>query len=447
MKTTKMIRNFVRRSLIAAPLALAPALSVVVLESAGIKAPASFSAAAQDDKAKTEYKTKKSYSLRQKVFKDFAPIQELTDTEDWNGALQVLNDLQRKKVGDYTSFEKANLWNYYGWIYYSLENYPESIKYYERVLKEDELSDALQLGTLYTLAQLKFVQEDYRGAVGHLEEWMRIQPIVGADAYALISQGYYQLGDMDKSLQNINTAVDKFESTGKIPKENWYSLQRAIYFDRKDNKKVIDILIKLVRHYPKAVYWKQLSGLYGLEEREEDQLFAFEVVYLMGAAEKEQEIVNLAYMYLGQDIPYKAAKVLDKGIKDGIVKESSKNLELLANSWRMAQEIDKSIPEMEKAASKSDDGDLYARLASIYLDAEKYDKALASGNKARNRGGIKRSDNLAVVMGMAYTNKKQYDKAIKEFRTAAKDKRSKKFADQWIRFARAELEREKALKI
>lgn len=446
MKMTAKLSKLVRQTLLAAPLALAPAASSVVLQSLGLEVLSSGSVFAQDDKAeKPKYKTKKSYSLPQSVFKDFAKVQEMTDANDWAGALVILKELEAKKSAKYTSFAKANLWNYYGWVYYSLEDYKSAIRYYDKVLKEEQLNDALKLGTLYTLAQLKFVQEDYRGAIVLLKKWMEIQPIVGADAYVLVAQGHYQLNEMKEALKNINIAVDKYESKGKVPKENWFTLQRAIYFDQGNNKKVIDILHKLVRHYPKATYWKQLSGMYGAEGQEKNQLHSLETVYLMGELSKEKELMNLAYLFMGEDVPYKAARVIEKGMKAGAIEETSKNLEVLATAWRLAQNVKKSIPEMEKAAKKSDKGDLYARLAGIYLDNDQHKKAIDAGAIALKRGGIKRPDQLQIVLGMAYANLKQYKSAIKAFEKAAKDKRSRKFAVQWIEFAKNELKREESL--
>jgi len=445
MKMTAALKKLVRHTLLAAPIALAPSASSVVLQSFGLEGSLTGSAYAQEKQQPTKHKTKKSYSLRQNVFKDFSKIQEKTDANDWKGALVILKDIEAKKSAKYTSYEKANLWNYYGWVYFSLEDFDSAIKYYNKVLKEEQLSEALQLGTLYTLAQLMFVKENYREAVNKLEQWMKLQPIVGADPYALLAQGYYQLNDFNKALKNINTAVDKFEKVGKVPKENWFAVQRAIYFEKEDYKKVIGILHKLVRHYPKATYWKQLSGMYGQIGNEKDQMHTLEVAYLMGALKKDKEILNLAYLYMGADVPYKAAKVIDKGIKDKIIPETSKNLETLSAAWRMAQEVKKAIPELEKAASKSDRGDLYARLAGTYLDSDQHKKAIAAGNKANKRGGVKRPDQLQIVMGMSYANLGQYEKAIAEFKKAAKDKRSKKFATNWIQFTEAELKRKKSL--
>ena len=448
MKMTTKLSALVRQTLLAIPLGLAPAVSSVLLQSAGLDGLTSGSVYAEDEKtAPTQYKTKKTYSLRQNVFKDFAGVQEKTEANDWNGALLVLQDIERSKLPKYTSYEKANVWNYYGWVYYSLENYDQSIRYYEKLLKETELSEALELGTLYTLAQLLFVKEDYKGAVAKLEKWMSLQTIIGSDSYVLLAQGYYQLGDMEKARKNVDMAVNDYEGKGKVPKENWYSLQRAVYYDKGDNKKVIDILSKMVRHYPKPTYWKQLSGMYGATEQEKNQLHSLETVYLMGELENEKELLNLAYLFLGQDVPYKAARILEKGMKEGKIEETSRNLEVLATAWRLAQHVKKAIPVMEKAAGKSDKGDLYARLAGIYLDTDQFDKAIDAAEKAVKKGDVKREDQLQIVLGMANVSLGNYDTAIKAFKLAAKDKRSKQFAVQWIDFATNEKKRVASLKI
>ncbi len=440
-------KSIVTSGLLLGAVALLPALFNAAAKELGFSEQVFAQIHAQETKEKPTYKTKKSYSLRQPVFKDFAKVQEKTDLEDWKGALLVLQDLEKNKSAKYTSFEKANLWNYFAWINYSLENYSGAIVYYEKVLKEEQLSEALQLGTLYTLAQLKFVQEEYKQAITLLKKWMTLQPIVGADPYVLLAQGYYQLDDMNQSLTHINTAVDMYETKGKVPKEHWFALQRAIYYDKGDNKKVINILEKMVKHYSKSTYWKQLSGMYGSVGREKDQLHALETAYIMGAVTKEKELMNLAYLFMGEEAPYKAAKIIDKGIKNKQIEETSKNLEVLATAWRLAQEIKKSIPEMAKAASKSEKGDLYARLAGIYLDSDQYQEAINSGNQALKRGGVKRADQLSIVMGMSLVNLGKYAESLQYFRTAAKDKRSERFAVQWVKFAESEIKREEKLNI
>ena len=170
-----------------------------------------------------------------------------------------------------------------------------------------------------------------------------------------------------------------------------------------------------------------------------------EAAYLAGALQKEKELLNMAYLFMGNDVPYKGAKVIDKGIKEKKIERTSKNLETLAQAYQMAQELQKSIPELEAAAKLSDKGELYSRLAGIYLDLDKNKQAIAMGSKALKKGNLKRPDQLYIVLGMANANLKQYDAALSNLKKALKDERSKKFAEQWIAFVEGEKKREEQL--
>jgi len=447
MKMTTAVTKFVKHTLLVAPLMLAPAMSSVVLKA--LNQDAVFGAVyAQDAKPKAKQKTRKTPALSQKVFKKLEVVNVLINPEEgepnYKAALAELAEINTTKFNKY---ELSQVYNLQAYSYYNLENYTQAIKYYKLLLAQSpSIPLGVELQTMYTMAQLQFVQEDYASAAKTLEKWIEMSPIVGASAYVLLGQAYYTMNKMDKALPNINKAIEMYDAKGKLPKENWFAIQRAIYYDKGNYKKVIQILERMVRDYPKISYWRQLAGMFGADNREKDQLYAYDAVYRMGGLVKEKELMNLAYLYMGEDVPYIASKIIQKGMKDKIIESTSKNLEVLATALRMSQEVKKSIPVMEKAASKSDKGELYARLAGIYLDADKPEKAIEAGASALKLGKIKRVDQLQVTLGMAKANQKKYSSAIKHFKNAAKDKRSAKFAKGWIKYCQNEMERERKLK-
>jgi tetratricopeptide (TPR) repeat protein len=153
----------------------------------------------------------------------------------------------------------------------------------------------------------------------------------------------------------------------------------------------------------------------------------------------------MAYLYLNAEVPYKAAKVMDKGLGNKSVEATSRNYEILGNAYRQAQEIDKAIPAMEEAAARSEDGELYTRLGNIYLDGDEFKKAIDAITKGLARGGVKRPDTARLVLGMAYFNDKQYEKAREAFKAAGRDERSAKFSKQWIQYMDSELDRQRQL--
>ncbi|MEM6605145.1 MAG: tetratricopeptide repeat protein, partial [Pseudomonadota bacterium] len=417
-------------------------LGVTAIATIAVSAPMAF---AQESEAQ-ERETRKTPALRNKVYEKLAEAQAAAEAKDLTTAAKVLDGmLAGRRDNELNSYELANVYNLYAFIHYSREDFVSALQAYENVVKQPDIPLAMEVNTRYTIAQLYFVQERWRDGVNALLRWFDMTTTPNANAYVLLSQGYYQLQDYDKALDNIQIAIGDYEGKGKIPKEQWFNLARFLYAEKNMVAEATDVLEDLILYYPKKQYWVQLSFMYSEQNQEAKQLGAMETAYVQNMLEKDGEYRNMASLLLNADVPYKASQVLTKGIDDEIVESTSKNWELLAGALRQAQEVDDAIPAMEKAASLSDAGDLYARLGSIYLDADKNDEAIDAINKGLERGGVKRPDNARLILGMAYFNTKQYAKARDAFRAAARDKRSKKYADQWIAYMNSELDRQKKL--
>ncbi|SMF54964.1 Tetratricopeptide repeat-containing protein [Alteromonadaceae bacterium Bs31] len=364
---------------------------------------------------------------------------------DFRGALKELQKIE-KGCSKCNQYEMAQIYNYYGWIYYSLEDYSKSVQNYKKVVQQSPMIPwGLELQTIYTLAQLEFSQERYKESVALLNKWMGLSNTVGASVYNLKSSICYQMDDKKGSLAHINIAVKMIEEKGQVAKEPWYSLQRALYLEKEDYRSALPILVKMVRHYPKESYLQQLAAIYGMLEQEKKQLGVLDATYLSDGLDKEQQLLNLSYLMIQNEYPYYAAKVLEKGMKDKVVKRSERNLETLAKAWGQSQEKKKAIPVMAEAASMSDTGDLYVLLLGLYLDIDNNKKAIEAGKKALKKGKLKRPGELHLNMGVAYVELKNYESAIKAFEKAKEYKRTKKFAESWLQHAKQELYRQEQL--
>lgn len=424
--------------LMAGQLAISQLMSDAGLSSAGL-------AVAQEGEKKQQ-ETRRTPALRNKVYEQLAEAQTFIEAKQYNEALEILNDMESQRgKRALNSYELANLYNLFAFVYYSQEDYPKALRAYENVVAQPDIPLAMEINTRYTIAQLYFVMEDWQKGINALNDWFKVADTPSAQAYILLGQGYYQLKDYDKALENTLTAVNMYKDKGKVPKEQWYSLLRFLYFEKNQIDKTIETLEEMIVHYPKKQYWVQLSHMYGEAKDEKKQLAAMETAYVQDFLTKDREQVTMAYLFLNAEVPYKAAKVLDKGLENDSVEASSKTLEILGNAWRQAQEVKKSIPVLERAAEKSDDGDLYCRLGSVYLDNDQFKKAADANGKGLSKGGVKRPDQCQLVKGMAHFNLKQYSAARKAFLAAGKDKRSATYAEQWIQYMDSEIERQKKL--
>jgi len=370
---------------------------------------------------------------------------ELGEKEDasllWLEAKAMLNNIESRPKICASDYEKSQVWNMLGYVFYSMDDFTGATGYYKKVVEGVGTPPEMKLDTRYTLAQFYAMQEKYALAVEQLEIWIDAAIIVGLDARMLIAQLYYQLERKADALGMVEIAIDESEAKDILPKETMWSLQRVLYYEKDDIKKVTLILQKLVKHYPKWTYWKQLGGMYGTQERETDQLVATEMVYLNDQLTTESQVMSMAYMYLGAEVPYRAAMIIDRGMSDKIIEKTAKNLEVLGQAWWAAKDLPSALKAFESASKKSDSGELQSRIASIYLDLGNDKKAYRAAQKAAKKGSIKNPSSNYSTMGSALVNLHCYKDAISAFKKsvkAAKTKKRKRFPRQWIKFADAE---------
>ena len=393
--------------------------------------------------ARKKDETKATGAIDAKTFEVLTKAQELAEADRYAEAIQTLDTI--KHSDKLNSYARSQMWNFYAFIYASQEKYREAIGAYKKILAEVDAPDGLILTAKYTMAQLYFQLEDYQSVINFMEAWIREISKPTATAHIMLAQAYYQTKIYDPALNNLLKAIDIEKAQGKKVKENWLRMKAAIYFEKDDTKNTLKTYEELLHHYPSITYLRQIAGLHGELGNERKRLTTYEAIYLQGALKKESEVLNLAYMYLGQEIPYKAGKIIEAGMKQNLIKESPKNVETLANAWAQANEHKKAIPALRKAASLSDKGLLYARLAGVYFDAGDFKEAAESAKKANEKGRLKRKDNNLMLMGMALFNIKDFEGALQGFRQAKKSKKSFSDARKWERYTLSELERLRAL--
>jgi tetratricopeptide (TPR) repeat protein len=396
------------------------------------------------DAPKKERETRKTPALRNNIYEKLAEAQVFAEAKQYTEAEAVLDDMldATSKKSKLNRYELANVYNTYAYLRYAVEDYNGALNYYHKVIDQrPDIPLALEINTLYTVAQLYFLQENWVKGIDTLNKWMSVTETPSTNAYVLLANGYFQLKDYDKSLANIQIAIDREEAAGKLPKEQWYNLARFIHFDRDNFREALNILEILIMYYPKKQYWVQASHLYGEEKDEARQLALLEATYEQNLLDRSQDIVLISQLYLQAEVPYPAARAMEKGLADDVVEKESKNYELAGVAWRQAQEVTKSLPMLEAAASKSEKGELYARLGNVYLDVDKNKDAVEALNRGLDKGGVKRPDQARLALGMAHFNLGDFNAARRAFREARKDKRARSYADQWLKYISSEEKR------
>ena len=429
--------------------------------------PITIEAQSADNKQPVKYK--KARALQSSTAKKMAKVYEALEEVDEKGepspnmetVLSILNDL-RDNRDDLKSYDRSVMWNAWAYVYFSEGQYSQALDSYRKLMNEPESTIPLRTGALLSMGQLSMVQENYDQGIKYILQWMDEVEKVTAQAWSFLGQAYYAKEDYRKSFSSIENAIKLAEEEGYKPRENWYVIMaaninelKAEIGEEKALLQQIDIYEILVNLYPKKQYFIQLGGSYGQLGRERDYMITLKAAYLKDFLNKESEYLALAQLLLLNKNPYWAADVLVSGQKkmitkvdeeteeetiEPVVKDTEKNLKLLADSWRMAQEIDKAIPILERSAEMSKDGTSYVILGNLYLSEDRVEQAIKAINKGLEKGDIKNLSQVYLTLGQAHFELQNFEEARTNFRIAARDKKKiiKTQANTWLKYTENE---------
>ena len=375
---------------------------------------------------KPKPQTKKVKSVGKWAYKRLNAAHEALAEENYREAIEELNDMKgNSKLNEH---EQALMWQTFGYVYSAQGKYKQSVDAFEKCLALGGLPEVAQLNTMYNLAQLYVVRENYKKAADTFQRWFAVAQNPPAEAHYMYAIPLLQLGRKSQALEQAELALQK----AKQPKEPWLQLALSLYFEKKRYRDATRVLEILVTNFPKKQYWMQLSAVYSEQNQHKKALGALEMAYLQGMLNDDRELTNLAQLYLYNEVPYKAAKVLEKGMADGKVKGTAQAYELLANAWLNAREREKAVRPLERAAAASSKGQLYLRLAQLQIDREEWGPARASLGKALSKGGLPDRGAAHFLLGIAAVSDSQWEDAKKAFEAAAEFEDRKDASYEWL---------------
>lgn len=402
---------------------------------------------AQDEEReqRDQQETKEAQAVSKEVYDRIQKAQEEVDAKNYDAALKMLNQLRGKD--SLTDYERQNVLNYIGFVHYNMDNIAEAMRTYEEMLQIPTMEDQVRKQTVYTLAQLNTMQENYKRAIELIEEFFTLETNPGPEAFVLYAQNLYQENRYADMIEPIETAMRIAAERETEVKEDWYVLLNFAYFQQENYAKVRDIQKTLLVNWPKKRYWFSLAGAYTELGEDQNLVYAYDAAHTQGLLEKESELVTMAQLYMQAEVPYKAGKLLSDEMEKGRVSGEAKNYRLLSQAWQLSQEDEKAIPALQAAAKASSDGELDVRLGNAYLNLGQYENCAEAVRTGLGKGGLKKPENAQISLGMCLYNLREYNDAIAAFREAGKDRGSRQMASQWITVIESDVERNEQIRM
>jgi len=441
IKFQKLLPELGKFLFLAAALTVLPVADIPVIGSSQVLAQDE-----DDDGRRAPPEARSSQTLGRRVFTRINEVMELRDMEQFAEALEVLGeikeDFDRDRLNDR---EKFVMWQFYANIYQIQEQYDEAIEAYEQILLLENLTQEQLEQTLFYVGSLYYVQEQFRQAIAQFNEYNQIALEPNEDVFFRIGTAHYQLEEFPEAIPFILRNMEILRSKGEDIPKNTYDLLRALYFNVEDYESAYQVLRESIVLFNDPDDWVLLPAVLGQIERFQEQAQSYYVTDSLGYLDSDSQLVNLAAQLYNNDYPYGCARIMERGMADGIIEEDEGNLSFLSTCYQIAREDEKAAPPLERAAAMSDDGENYARLGRIYATMTEWEKSIDAFNTALEKGGIDRPDQVYLSMARSYMELNRYDEGIEAARNAMRDERSEDTGQTWVTVLTREKERYETL--
>jgi len=369
--------------------------------------------------------------LSQQTYKVLIAVQKAQEKGKSSQAItslkQLLTQLKEKP------YELAIVLQSLAHAYIGQENYAAAIPPLKKCIELNALPVEPQQRAHYNLIRLYMATEGFAEAIDLLKIWFTQVEKPQAEAYVMLATAHLQLKNYQAAIKPLRKAIQMTVA----PKESWYQSLLGAYSELKQHEQCITLLHTMLARFPdRSNYWRQLVGIQLMQEKYPAALATMELAYLRGHVDTEQELLNLAQLYLHLNAPYKAATIIENEMKHGHIKKTEKNWEHAANAWLLARETNKAVAALEKAKAMLRNPELGLRLAQLYMESRRWNDAGKTLNTIINDGKLDRTDTgqAWMLLGIVRHETHSLDKARAAFKQAKKYSKTANSAKQWLAF-------------
>jgi tetratricopeptide (TPR) repeat protein len=346
--------------------------------------------------------------------------------EQWAAAKAELAKLNADRL---SACQRLQLEQLLASIENELGNTDGARQHLENAIKFGEMPPEQAAETRFSIAQLYMGEERWKEAIDSLNQWFAITPNPNSQAYYLRAICNYQLEKFKEALPDAEKAVE----LSPTPTEGWLQLLLALRIQREEYKESVPLLEQLLSIKPdKKAYYMQLSSVHGQLGSYKEALVPIQLAYTAGLLDQDSEYRRLAQLLLHLDIPFRAARVLEDGMKKEIVKPDAKLYELLGNSWIASRDYGRSLEPLGKGAEIAEDGKLFVRIGEVRIQREEWDEAIKALKSALDKGGVQNPGQVKLLIGIAYFSKKSNGDARTWFQRASEHQQTREQAEKWL---------------
>jgi len=374
----------------------------------------------------------------QKVGKPLQEAQALMQQKNWKAALDKINEVAA--ITGKSPQEEAAVNEYKAYCLAQLKDTAGAAKIWETMLAANQIpADQIQAKILI-LSQISFQQKDYPKSIQYAERYLK-ESGPNTEVMQQLAQAYYLKGDYKTAGDYAQKLITQAEQAKKTPEKDWLVLLMSSQFKLDNKVGITSTLETLLATYPTQEYWKNIfkyiSNEASYSERETIEILRLKKT--LGILEAN-EYVEMAELSIAMTDPGDAKAALEAGMSAGILgqaKDKERETRLLNLAKSQAKEDLATIDGSAKEAQSKPTGEMLAKIGAAYLGHGQYDKAAAAIQGAIAKGGVTAIDEANIRLGVANLNLGKKPEAIKAFQSVSSKSKLARLSRLWIIYAQS----------
>lgn len=386
-----------------------------------------FTSPVQAQDAKTE-------GVRPEVGKSLQAAQELIKARKFKDALVKLGEADA--LPGKTGYESYVLERLRASAAMQAGDNEQAIKSVGALFASGRVPAAEQLKLVESVVGMYYRAKDYARAVTWGQRYFKDGGSNPAMRTLLI-QSMYLNNEFAAAAKELQSDLQAEEKTGQTPSEDRLQLLASCYLRLNDMSGYIHALERMVTHYPKKDYWvdliRRVEKKPGFSER--FALDVYRLKYATGNFATAADYMEMAQLAIQAGFPGEAKKVVDQGFVKGILGtggEAARHKRLADMAVKSMADDQKALAQSESAATAAKDGNGLVNTGFNYVLLGQHDKGLTMMEQGIKKGGLKRPDDAALHLGMAYLMAGQKDKARQALKSVQGTDGAADLARLWV---------------
>ena len=349
-----------------------------------------------------------------------------------NEALQFMNGNQHSAalgklnqaitLPDLNAYERSTIYQMIGAASYELNDTAGALSGFQNSINAGGLLPNEADGLKINIAQLMIANGQYAQGAQELENYLNRGGQRKPQYVDMLVSAWVQSENYSKALP---WAEQWFRSAS--PKERkHFDLLNFLYNNLGMQGRQADIVREMIVKWPNdKQLWDTWASMLANGGREQDAFEVQKMLYLAGVSSSESDLLKVVQYYSFYDMPFQAAKILEKEMNAGRISQSAEKLVQLSDLYRQAREYRKAIPILERAAGQSGQAKLYADLGEALYNEGECVKAESAFQDAISRG-FDAGKSWMLIATCRYEDAQKEERAVCSTTTAEQRKNSSK---------------------